>query len=504
MRACLIISNVIAPLALLALSTHAGAQPASPTPPAPEVLRVTRTADDSGEGSLRWAIERNNASPGRFRIEIAPDGPAPYVIKPASALPPIKGPVTIEGMAWKQSGDFVAIDGAGYIEDKGPQTCPGAVAGQFGTNIRTTTLPGFALVDTQGVDISGLEIRNFCIGVLIHRSSGNAVHDNRIVANRGGAGVMLTGDDGSGNPTPTTTIHNKVLRNEFLDNGDGLELTRGAAFNLVAGNVFRSTAANPEPSQGIEILLGHDNVLIGNRFENYSDGVQINGGNRNFIANNTFTGNTFGLSLSGAGNVIAGNTIFGNAVGIAVRPSPDMTVARLSRNLIFDNGRAIERCFAGGSCDPNLRKGAIVFGLPGLEHERYVGKRGIGVNPPPASLTKICPDGAPNCQAAPNRGLAAPTLESVRRSAAQLSVQGRLRATPRARFTVEVFGNRDKGSGEGETFLGEAAITTDADGVGTFALTVDAPGAMPASFTATATSSDGATSELGAPVALSE
>jgi hypothetical protein len=35
-------------------------------------------------------------------------------------------------------------------------------------------------------------------------------------------------------------------------------------------------------------------------------------------------------------------------------------------------------------------------------------------------------------------------------------------------------------------------------------LTVDAAGAMPASFTATATSSDGATSELGAPVGLSE
>ena len=449
MRAYLI-SNVVAPLTLLALSTHAGAQPASPTSPTPEVLRVTRTADD-GEGSLRWAIERNNASPGRFHIKIAPDGPAPHVIKPASALPPIKGPVTIEGAAWKQTGDFVAIDGSGYIEDKGPQTCPGAVAGQFGTNIRTTTLPGLALVDTQGVDISGLEIRNFCIGVLIHRSSGSTIHDNRIVANRGGAGVMLTGDDGSGNST-AATVHNKVLRNEFLDNGDGLELTRGAAFNLVTGNVFRSTGVNPEPSQGIEILLGHDNVLIGNRFENYSDGVQINGGNRNFIAGNTFTGNTFGLSLSGAGNVIAGNNIFGNAVGIAVRPSPDMTVARLSRNLIFDNGRAIERCFAGGSCDPNLRKGAIVFGLPGLEHERYVGKRGIGVNPPPASLTRICPDSAPNCQAAPNRGLVAPTIDSVRKSAAQLAVQGRLRGTPRSRFTVEVFGNRDKAAAKAKPF----------------------------------------------------
>src|SRR5208283_44414 len=130
------------------------------------------------------------------------------------------------------------------------------------------------------------------------------VHDNRIVANRGGAGVMLTGDDGNGNPTATTTLHNKVLRNEFLDNGDGAELTRGAAFNLIADNVFRSTAANPEPSQGIEILEGNDNVVVGNRFEGYSDGLQLNRGNRNYLGHNVFTDNTLGLSLTGRGNVI--------------------------------------------------------------------------------------------------------------------------------------------------------------------------------------------------------
>ena len=126
--------------------------------------------------------------------------------------------------------------------------------------MRTLTNPGLAIVDTQGVEIRGLEIRNFCIGVLIHRASGNVVEDSRIVASRGGAGVMLTGDDGNGGSTATTTIHNKVQRNEFIDNGDGLELTRGAAFNLIASNIFRSTDANPEPSQGIEVLLGHDNV----------------------------------------------------------------------------------------------------------------------------------------------------------------------------------------------------------------------------------------------------
>ena len=161
-----------AALLLLCLPADAGAQTAPPATGATEVLRVTSYAD-SGEGSLRWAIERNNTAPGRFRIEITPVGQAPYVIKPASSLPPIKGPVQIEGAAWKQTGEFIAIDGAGYIEDKGMQTCPGAVPGQYGANVRTTSHPGLALVDTQGVEISGLEIRNFCIGVLIHRASGN-------------------------------------------------------------------------------------------------------------------------------------------------------------------------------------------------------------------------------------------------------------------------------------------------------------------------------------------
>src|SRR6516162_8742980 len=93
--------------------------------------------------------------------------------------------------------------------------------------------------------------------------------------------------------------------------------------SIWADNVFRSTAANPEPSQGIEILLGNDNVVVSNRFEGYSDGLQINWGHRNYIAANIFTNNTFGLSLSGAGNIIDGNVISGNAVGIAVRPAPD-------------------------------------------------------------------------------------------------------------------------------------------------------------------------------------
>lgn len=161
---------------------------------------------------------------------------------------------------------------------------------------------------------------------------------------------MLTGDDGKGQSTATTTVHNRIVRNVFLDNGDGLELTRGAAWNLVADNLFQSTPANPEPSQGIEILWGNDNTVVHNRFVDYSDGLQINWGNRNYIAANTFTGNSLGLSITGSGNVVDGNTITGNGIGIGVRPQPVSAPNRFTANRIYGNGLPIERCEAGGAC----------------------------------------------------------------------------------------------------------------------------------------------------------
>jgi 3-dehydroshikimate dehydratase len=483
---------VHAALLLAALPCDASAQNAAQ--PSPEVLRVTRYADDGNEGSLRSAIEASNRAPGRYRIEIEAVGSPPYVIKPAAPLPPIKGPALIEGTAWKRTGEFIILDGTGYIEDKGQQTCPGAVQGQFGANVRTLSYPGLALIDTNRVDVSGLDVRNFCIGILIHRSSGNVVHDNRIVANRGAAGVLITGDDGNGGSTATTAIHNKVLRNEFLDNGDGAELTRGAAFNLIADNVFRSSSANMEPSQGIEILEGNDNVLTGNRFEGYSDGVQLNRGNRNYLGHNVFTDNTLGLSLTGHDNILDGNTIFRNKVAIAVRPTATGTMVRLSRNAIYDNGQDIKRCFAGGSCDPDLRRGG------------YVGPRGIGVVVKPESLARICPDGAPDCQPAPNGGIAPPIIERVQRRGSAVLVAGHVQGAPNARFTIEVFANRQAGGSEGEIFLADTSLATDASGRAAFALTIPMTlhSAVPASFTATVTSSEGGTSEFSKPLAMAE
>ena len=469
------------------------------------VLRVTRTVDDTSEGTLRWAITSSNATAELERIEIEADASA-RIIRLNSPLPIVKGPAQIVGAAWERTGDYVVIDASGYIARGGPERCPGAAPGQFGANVRTMSFPGLQITDTSDVEIAGIEIRGFCIGVLINRATGVSIHDNRFTDSRGGAGVMLTGDDGQGNATSTTTIHNKVFRNEFVDNGDGLELTRGAAFNLIADNVFRSTPANPEPSQGIEILRGNDNVVSGNRFEGYSDGLQINWGDRNYIVGNTFAGNAFGLSLTGVGNIVDGNVIIGNRIGIVVRPADPSPIVRLTRNRIHGNGQPILRCEAGGTCDAAAPKGAIVFGLPGLEHDKFVGSRGRGVAANPATVQHICPDHAPQCQSAPNGDVKPPILSDVRTATNQISVNGTLVGAQPGRYLVELFGNADDGPGEAELFLGDGAASTDAHGRDTFTVSVATPPAARKlrSITATVTSFDGATSPLSAPIHIKD
>ncbi len=476
-------------LALPVVTAHAD----EPTPPAdaPQTLVVNSYADDGKDGTLRWAIEQNNQNPGHYRIEIQAVGSAPFVIKPATPLPDIKGPVTIEGSAWKHSGDFIAIDGSAYVQGDAAKACPGAVAGQFGANVRTLSNPGLTVRDTQGVDISGLEVRNFCIGILVNRASANNVHDNRIVANKGGAGIMLTGDDGQGNATAGSTSNNRVLRNQLIDNGDGLELSRGAAFNLIADNLLRATKTTPEVSQGIEITQASDNALTHNRIENYSDGVQITAGDRNFLSGNILSGNSVGISVTGSDNLLDGNLIHSNRIGVALRPEAVSHNTRLTANRIWDNSQDIRRCQSGGACAPTQRTGAIVFGVPGVDNATYVGNRGGGVE---AGKAVICATKGPavaDCQQLPNHNQPAPKLRAI----AAGRLHGEVSGEPNSRYRVEVFGNAKPTETEAANFLGEVYVSTNGRGVANFSFPLDVKEPN-RSFTATATSPDGATSEL--------
>jgi 3-dehydroshikimate dehydratase len=494
---------------------------AQPRPQPSEVLKVTRYADDGGEGTFRWALEKNNAKPGHYRIELTAIGQGPYVIRTLNELPPIKGPVVIENIDFARNGTYVTIDGAEYVGGNAdPVDCPGAVPGQYGTNVRSTTKPGLILRDTQGVELRGLEVRNFCIGILINRASGNLIRDNRIVHNTGGTGIMMTGDDGSGNSTSTTTIHNKILNNQFIDNGDALEATRGAAFNLIADNFITSSEQNnKEPSQGLEMLWGNDNMIVHNHWENLSDGVQLNWGNRNYISGNTFVGLSSAVTLSGSGNIVSGNVMHDNRVAVSLRPQaeagPDGAVGRnrvlgpavntITANAMYDNGKDIKRCFAGGSCLPE-QSGAIVFNVPGLEHGKFVGNRGGGVESDAAKLETICAlDGqVAGCEPSPNHGQAAPKLlTATLTNKGSVHVKGAFEGQPDTLYRVELFANLTKAANDAERYVGFIQVPVDARGKGSFVFQVnDIDAAKAEGFTATVTTADGATSPLSAPLAL--
>lgn len=503
---------------MLILATPAWASSTSALSAPVTTLQVSSYADDGSQGTLRWAIEKNNQDPGHYRIEIHTIGKAPWLIKPTHPLPPIKGPVEIINTDWLKRGDYVAIDGSDYIKGNGPQTCPGAVAGQYGANVRTTTNPGLVLRDTGGVTLQGMEISNFCIGILINRASNNVIEDNRIVGNKGGAGLMMTGDDGQGNSTPTTTERNKILRNTFINNGDAMEATRGSSFNLIADNFITTDKVNnKEPSQGLEILWGNDNEIIRNHFENYSDGVQLNWGNRNYIAANTFTNLSSAVTLSGTDNIVDGNTMTGNRVAVSVRPQGEPgkdgsfginritgpAVNRITANIMVNNGQPIDQCFAGGSCLPAL-KGAIVFNVPGLEHAAFIGNRGGGIESDPSKLEKICAlDGkVAGCEVTPNHDQQPPKLGAVQTTSQGTTLQGTISGRPDSLYRLEVFSNSQAKADEAEHYLGYQMVALDGKGHAEFHYAINRDDArQAANFTATVTSDDGATSTLSRPLA---
>jgi 3-dehydroshikimate dehydratase len=204
------------------------------------------------------------------------------------------------------------------------------------------------------------------------------------------------------------------------------------------------------------------------------------------------------------GNVVDSNTISGNRIAIVVRPADPSPVVRLTRNRISDNAKDIHRCEAGGSCDPASPKGAIAMGLPGLEHENFIGSRGRGVAANPATMQHICPDHAPQCQTPPNRGLVAPTVTTAI-AAKELTISGKLTGIPSTRYVVELFGNAAADGHEAEIFLGDSAVYTDPTGAATFVIKIDrARDDRVRSVTATITSDEGATSALSDAVPVKE
>jgi len=436
---------------------------------------VTNT-NDSGAGSLRQAILDCARAPGPNVIEFDISGNAPFVIKPqGQLLPSLKGPLVVRlkraasdlTPAPAPAPPSVVLDGSSLVKPHLPAGCPIATA-------------GLTVGDSHAVEISGLEVRNFCVGIAVVRSNDVFIHDVRIVDNRGAAGVLFTGDDGKGGST-NRSFNNRLFNSAFVDNGTGVALTRGTRDSIVQGATISLTQALPEAA-AVEFSSGDNNAAIGNTFSKFAGRAVAISGNHYTIRDNKFVDNKgIAMRASGKDLLILGNTFLDNG-GVALTVSG--AGARVQENVISGSGGQGVLVAGGGV---TLSRNSIFNN----------GRLGIDAATAAAAGSAVR---LPNC----------PQLSATSKWGAEgLVLNGTLVASPNQAYAIEVFGSRaadhhtgdEKGWGEGERYLGTRRVTTDAAGKAEFSIPVNltdpfSNGQGTGYFTATATDANGSTSKF--------
>ena len=283
------------------------------------VFTVTNT-NDSGVGSLRWAISQTGTVPGLNTVAFNITS-ADKTIRPTSSFdlwtPAIIDATTQPGYAGKP---LVTIDGSSAGNNDafrlgGGCTLKGVDIVRFnGSGISCTTSTGRGgntiQADWIGIDINGNVAANAGHGVGVY-TPGNVIGgpnkgDGNLIANNGGYGVFilggLFGNNASGNLVENNTIGVNVAGNAAMGNFNGVGVqsspNNSILYNLISG------------SREVQANSGGDGILL----TNGANGTIIRG---NLIGTDTtgtiaIPNQQYGIEVQTSGNTISGNTISGN------------------------------------------------------------------------------------------------------------------------------------------------------------------------------------------------
>jgi hypothetical protein len=496
------------------------------------VLFTVTNTNDSGPGSLRQAILAADAAPGTQTItfgipandpnhvyykndgtagqvslsdiavttaasdanisDIDPDWPHSWFsIQPTSPLPDITKSVTIDG--YSQPGSSVNSNPVG----QGLNTVlrieiDGASAGDaFSDPLMNVTAGSFTI---QGIDFNraqGLEIRfsspsqstNLVEGDFIGPDISGTIAFPSPVSGETFDGI----DDKSVGSNTTIGGTDPSQRNLISGNSNSGYLSEGLGSSLILGNLIGTdrtgTRAVPNGNNGLSVgnatigglTAGSGNVISGNR----GDGVRISD-------DTVVAGNNIGTDLTG------GKPLGNGAAGVAF----EFTGDTIEDNTIAFNGTGVSgiQSSAGQTFGDRITQN-LIYSSGGL---------GIALGDP------FDGDGsanypAPNNQTGPNGLQNFPVLTAVTAlPAGGTHIEGTLTSGYSKTYHLEFFANALRAASsaglfsEGETYLGDTDVATDATGTGSFK--VDLP-ALPAGqdyVTATATAPDGSTSQFSA------
>jgi len=508
---------------------------------------TVKNTNDTGAGSLRQAMFDANVTPGADVIDFDIPGTGVKTIAPASPLPVITGPVTINGytqtgahpntravgsdalLKIELSGASAPPDADGLWITAANSTVRGLVINRWGT-------PGSleSAIHIEGSDATGNRIAGNFIGT-----------DASGTQNLGNAGVGVYVEDAPGNTIGGTAV---AARNVISGNAYGIGIGGAAKGTTVAGNYIGTDASGTRDlgnSQygvagegGSNSVIGGAttaarNVISGNNAGGIgfaASGVRIAGNYVGTDASGTKAlGNTlYGVYIdSGSNNIIGGtsaaerNVISGNDGSGVLIANADTNANKVLGNFIGadKNGAAALGNSAHGISIYDA-KNSVIGGATAGSCNVISGNEGSGVNIYGDTATgnrilsnsifsnaglgiDLGEDGpTPNDPGDTDTGANGlqnkPLLSSAKKSATgTTTVRGALNSTPGKTFTVQFFSN-PTGTDEGKTLLGSKSVTTNGTGDVSFSFSTKKRIRLGQNITATATGTGG-TSEFSAP-----
>lgn len=310
-----------------------------------------------------------------------------------------------------------------------------------------------------GTDITG----TVAIGNLIGVSAQQNPAGNFIGGTGPGEGNLISGNQtGVDIRSPDNRVQGNLIGTDLtgtlaLGNALGVALYSPSADNLIGGST-----------------PGARNVISGNSHR----GVQFQGANGNRILGNLI------------GTDIAGGLPLGNGEGVVLVDSADNQVGGVNSgdgNTIAHSatdGVIVWNLGAPGLAVGNAIRGNAIFSNGGLGID-------LGEDGPTANDPLDVDSGANQLQ---NH----PVVEFAGSDGATTAIRGDFHGTPNASLTLDIFADSSRGNGQGERFLGSATVTTDNSGNANFILSLPVATVAGEWITATATDSDGNTSEFSA------
>jgi len=539
----------------LALSLAAAASSAG-------TFNVTNTSD-SGAGSLRQAILDANTAAGPDSIAFNITGSGVHTIAPATALPSITSPVTING--YTQPGASAnthdttqGLDTVLKIEIDGAAIGAGSIC--LDVAAADTTIKG---LDIHGCE-TGIRLQNAATGAVIEGNflGTNPAGTTPFAANSGAhIAAAAPGNIRIGGTTPAARNliaggHDKITAGVFAggpnglviqgnlvgtdvtgtlnlaNTGQGIILTRAsnatiggtsaAARNVVSGNSSNGLEIDGDPSTNV--------VVAGNYI-----GVDVTGAAPlgNSVRGISLDANhvTIGGSAPGAGNVISANGSIGIVLGgsavsmvtivqgnhIGTDPTGTIALGNADRAIhvgAFDNvigginpgeGNVIAYTTSVGGTGDGVylpfSEGNVIRG------NSIFGNAGLGIDVMPAgSPDGVTPNDPGDVDTGGNDMQNFPLFTSVT-TGATTHVQGVLHSKGSTVYDLDFYANACSNFPreflEGVTWIGTTQVTSDGNGDATFDATLPVSTAAGTRITATATDPLGNTSEFSQGLAFS-